>query len=300
MANTTAKQDKYNRILLDTFRFLIEFLEAHGLRWFVYGGTCIGAVRDKGLIPWDDDVDICMPKEDLDTLFTLRDELEKSHYKLVSPSDKGYDYAHCKLIDTDTTLWEEEWYPFITGVFVDIFPIYTTELQGKELKESMLKYRSLFQNCLRTVKRIPFKSFLKSLFIKHDRIWIEYLINKIRYPHSKFKAAFTKFHEYESRLDMKHGETALCYSSFKYGEKEILKSEYFSDYIEMPFEDFNVRVPVGYHEYLSQVFGDYMTPPPEDKRVVEHSYLRYYINLNEGLTLAEVKKRIKMGEREVY
>ena len=300
MLTVPAYQDKYNRILLDTFRFLVEFLDTHNLRWFVYGGTCIGAVRHHGLIPWDDDVDICMPKEDFDKLFSLKKELEKNHYKLVSLADEGYYYAHCKFIDTDTTLWEHEWYPFLTGVFVDIFPIYTTELKGEALKESMHTYRSLFNKCMRTVKRIPFKSFLKSLFVKHDRIFLEYIINKISYPHFKYRKALKQFNEYESKLDMKRGETSLCYSSFKYGEKEILKTAYFADYIEMPFEDFKVRVPSGYHEYLTQVFGDYMTPPSEDKRVVEHGDLRYYINLNEGLKLSEVRERIKKGEREVY
>ena len=66
----------------------------------------------------------------------------------------------------------------------------------------------------------------------------------------------------------------------------------------MPFEDFRIRVNTEYEKYLSQLFGDYMTPPPEDKRVSNHHH--YYLNLKEGLSLEEATDRIKRGERLVY
>ena len=291
-------QDKYKQLLLKAFQHVIEFLDSHNLKWFCCYGTLIGAVRHSGLIPWDDDVDICMPKEDFDKLVAIKDELEKDHYKFLSFSDLGFYCPHCKIIDTNTTLWENEYYPFITGVFVDIFPLLNTDISGDEAKEAFVTEKSLSNLVMRTVKKIPFNYFLKSVLDDHDWKWREYLINMIKYPRSKNKYYLKKLQSFDSRLFQADGENAVCPAVLEYGEKELMKASYFSDYIEVPFEGFMVRIPVGYHEYLSQLYGDYMTPPPEEQRIPKHHY--YYINLNEGLSLKEVKKRIKKGERVVF
>ena len=77
-------QTRYKQKLLETFNYVIQFLNAHNLRWFCCYGTLIGAIRHKGLIPWDDDIDICMPKEDYDRLKLIKDEMEKDHYRFLS------------------------------------------------------------------------------------------------------------------------------------------------------------------------------------------------------------------------
>lgn len=291
---------KYKSILLTTFKYVIDFLSTHKLRWFVCGGTLLGAIRHNGIIPWDDDVDICMPKDDFDQLLALKHELLKDNYRLLSLTDQGYYYAHCKIINTTTTLWERECYPYITGVFVDIFPIYQTDLSKDKIIERMNTFKSLFVSYTRTIKRIPFNDFLRSLLIDHTRVWREYLINKIYYPPKKSAYHFKQYQQYEKILNQKEGESSICYSAFKYGEKEIMKTSYYDDFIVTPFEYFTVRVPIGYHYYLTQLYGDYMVLPPENERVEEHRELRYYINLKEGLSIREVKRRLKRGEREVF
>lgn len=301
MGETSAYSAKYKRIMLNTFKYLVNFLNTHNLRWYCSYGTLIGAVRDHGLIPWDDDIDICMPKDDFDKLISIKDELERgSHYKILSLSNKGYYYAIGKIIDTKTTLWEYEVYPLITGVYVDIFPLYRTNLSRNDLIETMIKYRSLYISYLRSLKRIPFKAFLKSLLVDHSRVWREYLINKVLYPRYRSNHFLKELNDYDNLLNMNHGDSALCYAGFVSNYKGIVKMAYYSDYLEVPFEDFLVRIPIGYHEILSQIYGDYMSPPPVEMRVSKHSDLRFYINLNEGLSLSEVKKRIKEGEHQVY
>ena len=73
-------------------------------------------------------------------------------------------------------------------------------------------------------------------------------------------------------------------------------TEWFKDYTLMPFEGLQVKVQNGYDEYLKLLYGDYMTPPPVEQRVINHK--RYYINLEEGLTIDEVRERIKQGEHQ--
>lgn len=286
-------QTRYKKVLLRTFKYVIEFLNAHNLQWFCCYGTLIGAVRHNGLIPWDDDVDICMPKDDFDKLVSFSNELEENHYRLLSFSNVGYNCPHSKIIDTNTTIWEREHYPFITGVFVDIFPLYKVDNKDLKLKEELRKYKELSKSVIRTTKKIPFRFFLRSILNDHDRVWREYLINMIIYPKCRNKYYFNKLKVFEETIYNKNGEYAICLAILEYGDKEIMKASYFSDFLEVPFEDFKVRIPIGYHQYLSQLYGDYLTPPPEDERVPKHDSTRYYTNLNEGLTIKEVRRRMK-------
>ena len=290
-------QTRYKQKLLETFDYVIQFLNAHNLRWFCCYGTLIGAIRHKGLIPWDDDIDICMPKEDYDRLRLIKDEMEKDHYRFLSLADNGYYCAHSKVIDSDTTIWEREHYPFMSGVFVDIFPLYFID-SCQDIEKTIKDYQALYLECRRTIKKIPFKTFLKSLFVDHDRVWREFIKNRISYPSYKHEYFLNRFLNFEKQLNQENGEYAICLSLLAYGAKEIMKASYFSDYIEMPFEGLNVRVPIGYHEYLTQLYGDYMTPPPVEKRESKHDML--YVNLNEGLSISEVKKRMKKGETKVF
>ena len=103
------------------------------------------------------------------------------------------------------------------------------------------------------------------------------------------------FEDYEKSIHQDDGKYAVSLASMRYGYgKEIFKSEWFDSYVVYPFADTEIRVPIGYDEYLKSVFGDYMQLPPVEKRISDHK--KYYVNLKEGLTLEETKKRIKRGE----
>lgn len=111
---------------------------------------------------------------------------------------------------------------------------------------------------------------------------------------------------YRAELDEMDAEMAarrtgpylLTYTSKDRFEKSLYNPAWFEKAIRVPFEDTEISVPVGYHEYLTTNFGDYMTPPPEKEQKVKHKF--YYMNLKEGLTIEEAKKRIKKGEHVVF
>ena len=136
-------ESEYKRILLDTFRFLISFLNQHNLRWWVAYGTAIGAIRHHGLIPWDDDIDIWMPREDYETLILLKQEMMKcsggrygiGHIK----ADVDYAARFAKVMDMTTTVQAKRFIPSVMGVWVDIFPLDSTSesisIIGQKYKE---------------------------------------------------------------------------------------------------------------------------------------------------------------------
>ena len=126
------------------------FCEAHGLRYFLSSGTLIGAVRHKGYIPWDDDIDIYMPRKDYEQfLRTFKDKT--GNYRVLAPSvsestgSDAYYYTFAKVIDTRTLMVEKETKGFEIGVFMDIFPVdYVTDnMQERErvFKQKKLLYK---------------------------------------------------------------------------------------------------------------------------------------------------------------
>lgn len=92
--------------LNEVFQFTIDFLNSYNLNWCVAYGTAIGAVRHHGIIPWDDDIDIFMPREDYNKFMSLRGELYDTHYRIIAMGDDNYWLPFAKLFDSNTTIWE--------------------------------------------------------------------------------------------------------------------------------------------------------------------------------------------------
>lgn len=300
MRNRTTMEPEYLKKLqqktLETLKFSINFFEQHNLRYFAYSGTCLGAVRHQNMIPWDDDVDLLMPYEDYVKLIGLKQEIDSTgNYFLYTPETPGQIDPFCRLVDTNTTIWRYYLNPQILGSQIDIFPLYETNIEDDKVLNSMLyKNLQLTWRYQRANQRYTWVNFKENIQHKHLRG----LLRNVKWALStrnveKYKM---ELEEFQSKLNVPGGHRLVNFAAFVYG-LEIYEKEWFADYIEMPFADFTIRVPVGYDEYLKSVFKDYMTLPPIEKRQSTHGC--YYINLREGLTLDEVRRRISKGERKV-
>ena len=96
-----------------------------------------------------------------------------------------------------------------------------------------------------------------------------------------------KIIDFEKRVALENGNHLVSYYG-DYWEREYFDKKWFEEYVDMPFSDFTVKVPVGYHEYLSNVYGDYMKFPPVEKRTSHHYH--YYLNMDKGMSLEEIKE----------
>lgn len=124
------------RHLLPVFRAFVDFCNRNQLTYYAAYGTVIGAVRHKGFIPWDDDIDVWMPRRDYERFLSLRDKLISTHYEIIDIEDKGYYLYFAKFCDRRSTIIEREGQS-IMGLYIDVFPLdYYDDKGGETIKES--------------------------------------------------------------------------------------------------------------------------------------------------------------------
>lgn len=280
---------KLQELTLDAFKFTKEFLSQHNLRYIACGGTVLGAVRHKGFIPWDDDIDIYMPREDYNKLFDYANEMRNHGYELISLKNKGYYLPYAKISSLTSTIWEHEYLPYVMGVFVDIFPLDYFNEDDNVITELQYSQKDIFGSYyVSSVSKYRINFLFKSLFnLKRSKV-IAYFRSKY---YTKDSSSFLKrFKEAEQKYSHSCGEKCVCVTQW---EGKIFHTKWFENLIECPFEDTTITIPGNYNDYLTLLYGDYMTPPPPEKRISQHFH--YFVDLERRLTINEIKK-IKKNE----
>lgn len=255
---------KVQKISLDMAVEFSHFCEEHGLLCYLCGGGCIGAIRHKGMIPWDDDLDFFMPREDYETFWQLwQQEKKDSRYALEKPSEKLV--THClfiKLRDKETTYiydYQRE-VDTIHGVALDILPLdgYPSSKPRRFMQCVWAYLYSLYCAQLVPVNHGKLVALAGKLMLwmvpgkcMRYRIW-----NYAQRQMTKYS-----IHDCE-------GITELC-SGPGY-MKNYYSKEIFSKSIKVPFENTEFPIPVGYDQYLKTAFGDYMKLPPKENQIQQH------------------------------
>ena len=288
-------KEAYKQALLLTFDFTAKFLDDHNLHWWGAYGTCIGAIRHQGLIPWDDDIDIYMLRSDYNKLLSLQGEIQKYGYDLLSAHNGKNSMFYTKISNQHTTLVAEAEEPLDVGVFIDVFPL--DYLDG-DVSEFDSNYKAL-KKWTGLHKYLYFRVTLGDIIrtLKSDRS------KALRYLYSLLSPRFLKMwtkakvEDVERRLSStNHGDYLVSYFG-PYGRKEILKSEWFDDFELMDYEGRKIKVPKHCADYLRQIYGDFMKPPAV---IPETTHCQYYVNLKEKVDLNEVRHYVKKGLTRVY
>lgn len=281
---------KYKEILFKTFKYLIDYLESNNYKWFAGYGTCLGAVRHKGIIPWDDDIDILMPRNDYNRFLNSYKD-NKDYYTISFDKDPNYPFAFAKFCDGNTTILETNGINITFGIYIDIFPLDFFAEPYDNILYHKLKYDKLYRLFERSQNSYYFDYVFKML--KGFRVLNCIAIAKdIVYFKHKKEEYYKELKVIESKSTDNHTDYIVALPSV-YKGKDIFKSEWFDESIIVPFEDFSVRIPKNYEVYLKHVYGDYMTPPPIEKQVTKHSHV--YDNLGMRLSVSESRKRVIMG-----
>ena len=284
------QSDPLKTRLLEVFQFAKEFFQQHNLRYIGCGGTVLGAIRHKGFIPWDDDIDLYMPRKDYEQLLQLAPEFQGTGYELLHwdnlTLNSQYYMPFAKIADCHSTIWEFRHLPFLFGVSIDIFPLDEFDEADEVITARQYRSHYYFDKYLNAVSRYSCKDMLQAL-CKADvhRLGVQVLSKwRSRNPR-KYLQAFRQFEE-----TYKHngpGPKCVCVTQW---EGRIFQSEWFHDVIEVPFEDTTLIIPRAYDAYLRKLYGDYMQLPPEEKRI---SHPHYFFDIDHRLTLEELRSRNK-------
>lgn len=256
---------KLQALELAILKDVAEVCKKHNIQFFLGEGTLLGAIRHKGFIPWDDDVDLIMERS------------EYERFLEVAQKELGEDYE----VQHPTTV-DNYWSPFIkvrkltgdlsfrqghiahltnnNGPYIDIFP---------------MEY---------VPKKESFKISKTAFLIRFYRGMLSYKLGLRKPPH--FYGKVLKFISNFYSVKAIHKGLQKNFTCFGKGEKEymatfssyhplrcqICKSANYKETLWWDFEDTKMPVPAGYDEILTTIYGDYMTPPPEEKRVIKHHF----------------------------
>lgn len=260
-------------VSLDIMKHVHKFCDEHNIKYSLGYGSLIGAIRHRGFIPWDDDVDIVMMREDFDRFCQIYQD--SPDYKLFSCS-RGNMYATCArvcdmkrtLVETGSPLFTEP-----TGLWIDIFPL-----------DSVDDDYSIFLSKIEDIKDIHNKIFLarssrqklRLKDISHPRTFIRQVLNY-------FKRGQCNLWDLVSKQDSLCRSFALSESGMMsmlvfpaYIDRDFSPKHVFSEVIDAPFEDTSFKIMKGYDEWLTIIYGDYMTPPSDNKAKRGHTVHKYY------------------------
>ncbi len=257
--------------LLEMMKWLHFFCRENNIKYYANGGTALGAVRHNGFIPWDDDMDIMLPREDYEKLIDLLADKITERYTVETPYSKSSDYlyTYAKLYDTTTTMIEDISYGIRRGIYIDIFPLDGIGNTKEEYEKNFRRIDifNLFINariCNWRKGRKLYKNIISVLakwipdFIVDNKKMVQKFDQKARLiPYNKSKYVVN------------------CSGDFRY--KGILDKEILGEPTEHVFEDTIILVPQNVEGYLEKVFGDWQEMPSEKNRCTTHA--NWFIDL---------------------
>lgn len=261
-------ETEYKKVLIKTFEAFIDFCKTHNIHFVAAYGTVLGAVRHKGLIPWDDDIDVMMDRRNYERFVNLKSSPSLGHYEICCHGDKHYPYPFAKFCDATTTVMESFGnlvFKCVHGVYIDVFPI---DEVGEEERAKVLKRR---------YRRVTHKYQTGQICILPNEMRLVFPGLKKLYYRLLRRYLSKRMLKMERLIAHERGDKMMYYRSMIPYENSLLEKSWIYDTIDVAYEQLTIPIPRDYDAYLSRNYGDYMTPPPPEQRL---PHLHTFVDLS--------------------
>ena len=258
--------EEIKKIQIEILDNVDAFCKKNKINYWLDCGTLLGAVRHKGYIPWDDDIDIAMLRKDYDYFFEHFNQID-SKYRVYSVENNAlFNYPMAKVLDTSTTLYEpDEKTGMKSSINIDIF-VFDNAPDDENKCNKMIERRDLYSK-LRYAQMFP-EAYDHSILSKRIvrfflKIYLK-ILPKNYYTKKVIQNAKKEINTKTKRVaNFTSATTAVC-------DRKV-----FQNFINMEFEGKKYPVPKDYDTVLTSMYGDYMQLPPKEKRVTHHKFVAY-------------------------
>ena len=264
--------EQIHKVTLGIVEKLIEICDKINVNYYVAYGSLIGVVRHKGFIPWDDDFDVVMLRDDYEKFcdYCIKNENELKPFKLLSRKcEKKYPYNIARLNNMNYKAVYDNVQGYESGIFIDIYPL---DGAGSDVDKVLKKVEKKKSNLFRITLWSIDDHYTKSTYNKWYRSIIKYFVR----GYSKIRGAnhfLDKMENFKNLYDINNSRY-IAEMTWDSG-LTLYEKSWFDKYIYMDFENLKVKVPIGYDDFLRCHYGDYMKFPPKKEQVPHHEYKVY-------------------------
>ncbi|MFD1123857.1 phosphorylcholine transferase LicD [Lentilactobacillus raoultii] len=260
-----------HQLELAIFKRFSAIAAAYHLHYVAIGGTLLGAIRHQGFIPWDDDMDIALPRNDYEHFLQIAPaEFKNDHYFLQTPwSDQNYALSYAKILDRNTYIEERNNVNNARkGVFLDIFPLDKIPKSKEKRRRQMIDIRRLDSRIYLKLRYNIIDNPIRRLY---GTLSSEQLLAAKTFKQNRQQVMVA----YNNRENLDQFKNLASQYSY---DKEIFSIDQVQNLTVVPFEDTLIAVPKDYQTVLTKLYGDYLTLPPENQRSEKHIVKLIYDN----------------------
>lgn len=271
--------EEQKKLQLDMLIDFANFCDKNNITYYLSGGTLLGAIRHKGFIPWDDDIDIMMPRDDYERAINL---YKNDVYVLDAIENNPLCWErYARIYNKKTIIFSNVRNKYKEHIFIDIFPI--DGLSNNKLSQ---KYVFFMQKILTTAHLASVLDFsLSNRYADKNagfynwkiyvRTFIKYLLI-LTVGNIKPQVWIKLMTILAKKRNFYKSDWVAVLIAASYGSKEIMPKNIFRSKIQVDFESHKFWAPVGYDYYLKSLYGDYMKLPPIEKRQSHHDFKAYW------------------------